>query len=322
MTRLRRAFTPIFALVLLALLGTSGCGTFHHISPAPDHAQLPDTPQPEHGMKAYWVGHSTMLVGMSGRWVITDPVFSNKIGLFARRYYRPGIALEDLSPLDVVLISHPHLDHLDVPTLERIDPAATVVCSPAACPHVPHRFRRIISLAPWQTVDLEGMTITATPAKHEQSRYYFNAHPGRVGSVGFVVSYHAQSFYFAGDTGYRQEIFDDVHRMFPDIDLAIMPVGPVNGWTTRHITFRNASHLDPGQAITAFRIVGARYMVPVHWHTFFKSTQYEYDRIDDAVSASGQVGRVIILNIGQAVFVPPPWRTPDRPTCDPAPCPR
>src|SRR5262245_655626 len=131
---------------------------------------------PRDDLKAWWIGHATVLVAMADRWILTDPNFSPSIGMVVHRKVAPGVDLDALPEIDWVLISHAHLDHLDKPSLRRIGEQAAVAAPPGAATALPKiPFRRVAPLSAWQSIEQGGMRITAVPVRHGDARWIVDA---------------------------------------------------------------------------------------------------------------------------------------------------
>jgi L-ascorbate metabolism protein UlaG (beta-lactamase superfamily) len=200
-----------------------------------------------------WLGHSTVLLELSGMRLLTDPVLRSRIGHLVR--VAGAVDQASLSPLDAVLISHFHRDHFDLPSLRRLPrDAHLVVPAGAGTLAAEQDFRAVTELDPGEGVRLGSVTVTAVPAQHDGRREPL----GRsLGAVGYVVSGRS-SVYFAGDT----DLFDRMDEIGARLDVALLPVwgwGPSVG----------PGHLDPEGAARALDLLHPRIAIPVHWGTLF-----------------------------------------------------
>lgn len=196
-----------------------------------------------------WLGHSTVLLELSGVRLLTDPVLRSRLVHLRRRVPAPA----DLGALDVVLISHAHRDHLDLPSLRRLDPGATVVAALGASRWLRRLGRPVVELSPGDEVQIGDVAVRAVPAVHSGRRAPFPA-PGA--AVGFVVE-GTRRVYFAGDT----EVFPGMARLAGALDAALVPVW---GWGPS----LGAGHMDPAQAAEAIALLRPHLAVPIHWGTF------------------------------------------------------
>ena len=215
-----------------------------------------------------WIGHSTFLLQVGGLNVLTDPHFTRRASPLnwagPERFVKPGLALKDLPPIDLVLISHNHYDHLDegsVRWLIRHHPKAIIV--------VPLGMRRwlqrrrahnIVELDWWQPHGGHGFTVTAVPAQHFSGRSATDRN--KTLWCGFVLEIAGRRIFFAGDTGYSKD-FADIGKRFAPVDLALLPIGAYDPrW------FMRPMHVNPEEAVEIHKDVGSRQSVAMHWGTF------------------------------------------------------
>ncbi len=215
-----------------------------------------------------WVGHATLLVQIGGLTILTDPVWSKTASplswLGPRRYVEPGIALDDLPPIDVVTISHNHYDHLDLTTIERLARR-----SPETRFLVPLgngrllRDRGVVSVdeLDWgEARTISGVRIVCVPAQHWSQRGLRDARRALWSSWVLVAS--DRRLYFAGDTGYFSG-FVEIGAALGPFDLAAVPIGAYEPQA-----MMRPHHLDPEQAIQAGRDLNARRVMAMHFGTF------------------------------------------------------
>lgn len=277
-----------------------------------DFTDTPPGPSPpahvaDGRLRVTFVNHSTVLVQMDGINVLTDPMWSERntplIG--SRRRRPPGIRFEDLPPIDGVLVSHNHHDHMDLPTLRRLtaahQPAVFVGLGNAAFlagQGVPGGH----DLDWWQSAELApGLTVTAVPARHMSGRGLFDR--DRTLWCGFVVTGPSGSVYFAGDTGVGSH-FARIGERFPGLRLAILPIG---GFLP--LFYMREQHLGPRDAIEALRTLNAATMVPVHFGTFPEGDDGETEPVDTLRAALAEAPdvapHVVILDNGRSAEIPP-----------------
>jgi L-ascorbate metabolism protein UlaG (beta-lactamase superfamily) len=219
-------------------------------------------------LRATYVGHATVLLQTAGLNVLTDPIWSERASpvSFAgpARYAPPGIAFEDLPPIDVVLISHNHYDHLDLPTLKRLasehEPSIYAPLGNAALLGK-HGIESARDLDWWASAPLAGdVTLTCVPAQHFSGRGMFDRNQTLWG--GFVLETPGGVIYFAGDTGVGPH-FGELRERFGAPRLALLPVGAyLPSWFMRPV------HIDPREAAEAHRILGARTSLGIHFGCF------------------------------------------------------
>ena len=216
-----------------------------------------------------WVGHSSLLVQLGGLNILTDPMWSARASpvRFAGppRWVAPGVAFEDLPPLDAVVQSHNHYDHLDDRTVRRLaatHPRATWVVPLGLAPFVQKRGgRTVVELDWWQEHALASVRIAATPAQHFSGRGIGDR--GDTLWCGFALTAASgRRVFFAGDSGYHPD-FGLIGARCGPFDVALMPIGAYEPrWFMRYV------HMNPEEAVEAFRALNARMMVPIHWGTF------------------------------------------------------
>ncbi len=232
-----------------------------------------DFATPAEGLRLTWMGHGTTLVEIAGRRFLIDPVWSDNASpgrLFGvKRFHDVPLALGDLPPLDAVLITHDHYDHLDAETVT----ALALRVPRWICPlgvgarlegwGVPPQ--AITELDWWEATDASGVEITATPTRHFSGRFV-NDRDSTLW-CGFVVQASPEasgargpSVYVGGDGGYS-DLFREVGERLGPFDVALMEVGAYNqAWAD--------IHLGPEQAVQAALDARAQLMLPVHWATF------------------------------------------------------
>ncbi|WP_299538300.1 MBL fold metallo-hydrolase [uncultured Streptomyces sp.] len=228
-------------------------------------APLPRTNAPT----VTWAGHASWVVRLGGLTVLTDPVWSRRIVGTPARITPVGVRWEDLPPVDAVVISHNHFDHLDAPTLRRL-PRDTPLFVPAGLGRWCRRrgFTRVTELDWWEGAELGGVRFDFVPAHHWSKRTLFDTCRSLWG--GWVltdVRGTGRRIYFAGDTGYGHW-FAEIGRRHPGVDLALLPIGAYDPrWWLSDV------HTDPEEAVQAYEDLGARAMAPMHWATFLLSAE-------------------------------------------------
>lgn len=214
-------------------------------------------------LRVTWVNHSTFLIQTENLNILTDPIWSDRCSPVQwtgpKRHHAPGIRFADLPPIDVVLISHNHYDHMDAPTLERLkrehNPRIFVGLGNAAF------VKGATDLDWWQSAEVaEGVRVHAVPAQHFSSRGI----PDRDANLwcGFVLETPHGSVYFAGDTGWGPH-FPMIRERFGAMRLALLPIGAF-----RPEWFMCAVHISPKDAVRAAQALGAELSIPMHYYTF------------------------------------------------------
>ncbi|WP_431921576.1 MBL fold metallo-hydrolase [Nonomuraea jabiensis] len=214
-----------------------------------------------------WLGHASWLVRTATHTILIDPVLSTAIPGVRPRLTPPGLDATELPPIDVLLISHDHVDHLDWPTVARLDRRISVVV-PARLGRSFRRrgFDRVHELDWWQHTMLDDLTITCLPAAHWSGRTPWGLWR-TLWASWLLTTPTGQQIYHAGDTAYAPH-FAAIGARYPGIDLALMPVG---SYGPRF--FQSWAHLDPAHAVRACADLGAARMALMHWATFVLSDE-------------------------------------------------
>lgn len=215
---------------------------------------------------ATWVGHATVLVQADGATWLTDPIWSARASPLAfagpRRLVAPGVAFDALPPIDFVVVSHAHYDHLDLPTLERLATGRTQFLVPLGLgPLLEARgIRPVHELDWWESIRMGDVVVHCVPARHWSQRGLFDRN--QTLWAGWAVLGPTRRFYYAGDTGYTRAFREIGERLGP-FDLAALPIGAY-----QPAAMMQAVHLDPDEAVRAGDEVQARRLLGVHWGTF------------------------------------------------------
>jgi len=232
-----------------------------------DPARPPPTRVAPDRIAVTFIGHSTFLVQIGGICILTDPIWSERCSpvSFAgpRRARRPGQSLDALPGVDLLLVTHNHYDHMDLPTLRKVrkrwaPPTATGLDNAR---HLAKAgIRDAVELDWWQSTDLAGVRVTYVPAQHFSARTLWDRNRSLWG--GFIVEAGGAVVYFAGDSGYCP-YFAEIGRRFPRIDLALLPIGAYEPrW------FMRTHHINPEEAVRAHRDLRARRSIGMHFGTF------------------------------------------------------
>jgi L-ascorbate metabolism protein UlaG (beta-lactamase superfamily) len=242
-----------------------------HPKPWPERVEDPILPPPDRAsndqISATFIGHSTFLLQIGGVCVLTDPIWSNRcspVGFAGpRRARRPGQSLDALPAVDLLLVSHNHYDHMDLPTLRQVR-ARWAPCAATGLGNARHLakagIRSAVELDWWQSTELAEARVTYVPAQHFSSRGLHDRNRCLWG--GFVIEAGGAVVYFAGDSGYCPH-FAEISGRFPRIDLALLPIGAYEPrWFTRK------HHVDPEEAVRAHLDLKPRRSLGMHFGTF------------------------------------------------------
>jgi L-ascorbate metabolism protein UlaG (beta-lactamase superfamily) len=216
---------------------------------------------------ALWIGHATVLVQLEDKFVLTDPLFTHTLAQVSPRLVEPGLDTKHLPPLAAVVVSHMHFDHLSFGSLDMLEQHTPVVLVPPGVrSNMPRYGFEIRELERWASYEANGLRVTAVPVQHVGGRVGVDAAFTRRAFTGYVFEYRGLSVYFGGDTAYWPDAFRATRARFPALDVAILPICP-----EEPREFMSHTHVDPGQALDAFRLLGAKHMIAVHYDTFINS---------------------------------------------------
>ena len=263
------------------------------------------TPEPgkwaENAVTIAWLGHATTLIDFYGVRVLTDPVFSERVGIDAgaatlgpKRHVAPALSFAGLPPIDVVLLSHAHMDHFDLPTLGRFRaPVFTVTARATADLLAGTALRGAVELGWGESTTWRGpkgeLRIQAFEVRHWGQRW-----PSRRprGYNGYVLTREGRSLIFGGDTALTP-LFSGLRRLGP-FAAAIMPIGAYNPWIRNHCT--------PEEAVGMADMAGARLIVPIHHRTFKLSDEPMTEPLERCERMlRHEAGRLALRQVGEHV---------------------
>jgi len=234
---------------------------------APDHDAI-HNPDPSR-LQVTWVGHATVLVQYAGLNILTDPVFSDRASPFKRigpkRYSKPGLSMDQLPKLDLVLLSHNHYDHFDLKSLAILGNAPRYI--------LPLKNGALLEKAGitadrYDEMDWDdqlshpGVTITHVPSNHWSSRTTKDRKQMLWG--GYILEFtDGYRFYFVGDTGWNEALFSELGEQHGGIDFGLIPIG---AYDPRD--FMRNSHCNPEEAVQIMQKMGIKQALAIHWGTF------------------------------------------------------
>jgi L-ascorbate metabolism protein UlaG (beta-lactamase superfamily) len=218
-----------------------------------------------HELGVTFIGHSSFFVQIGGRRILIDPNFARWLFVL-KRLRVPGLRIRDLPPIDAVLVSHAHFDHLHRPSLRAISRHTRKLCGRAPLMIIPQHlrdlvsdlnYRDIVELNWWEAFRYDHLLITHVPSRHWGARVVHDMHRGY---GGYVLQSKQHSVYHAGDTAYFEGFQEIRQRLHPEV--ALLPIGAYNP-----PSFRNV-HANPSDAVQALLDLEARWMIPMHYGSF------------------------------------------------------
>ena len=249
-----------------------------------------------------FIGPAAFFVQMGGQNVTIDPNFARWLFLL-KRVRKPGLRINDLPPIDLVLVTHAHFDHLHRPSLRAIVNHTRRQTGRAPTLVIPHHvfdlvsdlgFDQIIELDWWNHYRHAGLTITHVPSRHWGARILKDSHRGY---GGYVIRSEKHSVYHAGDTAYFSGFREIGRRLSPEV--ALLPIGAYNPEQFRNV------HTSPEDATRAFLDLHARWMVPMHYGSF----RLSHEPIDEPLQllekeakSAGIEDQVVVLEEGVTKF--------------------
>jgi L-ascorbate metabolism protein UlaG (beta-lactamase superfamily) len=255
---------------------------------------------PDSGLHAAWLGHSTVLVKADGFFFLTDPVFSTRVGLNLgpvtvglKRLMDPATGLHELPVPHLILLSHAHMDHFDIPSLRALENKHTSIVTAASTSDLLRlrRYQAVHELKWGESQQVGPARVTAFQVNHWGARMRSDSYRGY---NGYVVEVGRYRILFGGDTAYTDS-FKQV-KSSRAIDLAIMPVGAYDPWIR--------VHCNPEQAWTMANQAGSEFVLPVHHQTFQLSREPFHEPIERILEAAGSSPeRICVREIGQEVHL-------------------
>ena len=294
-----------FALLTLPAFAAA-YDLYHHaaasmVADAPAHQRLNPAAWSDRDLTVASLGHATLVMNYFGVRVISDPTLFDRIGLALdsivtigpHRQVAPPLTAAALGPIDVILVTHAHMDHLDVPSLEALPKTATVIaCAKCAALIRPLGFTDVRELNWGESTTVKGLTVTAMAARHWGRRwppfgvnYGFNS---------YLLDRGRQRMLLACDSAYTDAFAALANR---PLEVAAFSIGAYDPWIR--------THADPEQVWKMFRQSGAHYLVPIHWGTFRLSKEPMDEPLRRLLKAAGDHSNDIVLRqIGTSWTLP------------------
>jgi L-ascorbate metabolism protein UlaG (beta-lactamase superfamily) len=242
-------------------------------------------------LAAAWLGHATVLLRIGEMTLLTDPVLCNRVGIGLglitggpRRHVAPALSIRELPPIDLMLISHAHYDHLDRPTLVKLDKNIPVITSSGTFDLIRDLgYRQIAELRWGEHVTLRGLKITAQKVAHWGARTFFDKHRGY---NAYLVEGANRRVLYGGDTAYH-DFFKEIGK----VDLAVLGIGGYDPYL--------ASHATPEQAWSMANHLNADHMLPMHHSTFRLSHEPTAEPIERLMrAAKHDAQRIVLTQVG------------------------
>ncbi len=246
----------------------------------------------DHEFAAAWIGHATVLLRVGGMTILTDPVMRNRVGLGLglmtggpRRLVAPGLAIQSLPKLDLILLSHAHFDHLDRPTLVRLNKHVPVITAHTTKDLVRDQGFRTVTERRWGERHTIGpATITAREVRHWGARTFYDHHRG---FNAYLIESGGRRVLYGGDTAYGEH-FNDVGK----VDLAVLGIGAYDPYV--------AAHATPEQALAMADHVRAERILGMHHSTFRLSFEPDGEPMERLLTAAGRdADRIVARQIGE-----------------------
>jgi L-ascorbate metabolism protein UlaG (beta-lactamase superfamily) len=251
-----------------------------------------------------WIGHATVLINFYGAHILTDPAFGSRVGISVglgtagpKRYVEPALTFKRLPPIDLLLLSHAHMDHMDLSSIGHFPPDLATVTAKDTRDVLPEKLQKQLQELSWNDratirTPKGELQIEAFQVKHWGQRWPSERPRGY---NGYILKREGKSLLFGGDTAHTP-LFSDLRSRGP-FELAIMPIGAYQPWIW--------NHCNPEQAVDLANLANARYIVPVHHQTFRLSEEPMNEPIERFEAAlESEPERIALRRIGETFVCP------------------
>ena len=245
-------------------------------------------------VRVTWIGHASFLLQFAAHSVVLDPNWARWHGI-VKRVRAPGLNLREVPAVDLVLVSHAHFDHLHKRSL-RVLQARHGIIVPRGSADLVRKldFPRVWEMRVWDRLEIAEMEIIHTPSHHWGARLIHDTHRDY---GGYIVNAGGRSVFHCGDSAYFAG-FKEIGKRFPDIDIALMPIGAYEAPSGRDV------HLNPEEAVQAFAELGAKVMIPMHYGTFNLGNEPLAEPVERLLIEADRLGlsdRVLIPEEGTGI---------------------
>jgi len=303
-SRLVRSVPPVIAVVALISLALFAARSYPlNMNAPPGHSHPPLDPAswPDNSLTIANLGHATLLMNFFGTRVLTDPTLFSRVGMSIdslltigpKRYVDPPLTPAQLQHIDVILITHAHMDHLDLPSLKALPKTAVVIACPQCARLIaPLGFKQVRELKWGETTIVKGLKIRAMGARHWGRRW--PPFGGDYGFNSYVLEKNGRRMLLACDSAVT-DLFASLKSTPPDV--AAFSIGAYDPWIN--------NHANPEQVWAMFQQTRARYLIPIHWGTFRLSKEPMEEPMRRLTAAAGsQQDRIVIREIGATWTMP------------------
>ena len=254
------------------------------------------------GDKIAWIGHMTTLIKLDDKHILTDPFFSDYASpippIGPKRIVKAGMSIKDLPKVDIIIISHSHYDHLDIPSLENIPNKEniSIIVPLKVSQYFEHlNFKEVIELDWHENTQIDSITITAMPVTHWSKRSLFATNDTLWAGYS-IISKHKKIF-FSGDLEYAS-YYKELGEKYGPFDLAILSISP---YKPKEVM--RGSHCEPKNCLNLALDLKAKNFMPIHWGTILLGYNYLYEPLHDFISGAKELGiknkQLFIFKIGE-----------------------